>query len=106
VLLKKKPELAPYQFDPEIYDLIIIGTPVWAWSFAPPLRTFFNDHSLEDKKVALFITHQGGPGKTLANMETELPNARIIAKRDFHNEKDKISRSVSNARLWAASILK
>jgi flavodoxin len=106
VFLKKKPALLEFQLNPEDYDLIIIGTPVWAWSYAPPLRSFFADYTLAGKKVAVYATHQGGPGKTLKNMTAELPEANVIAERDFINEKNKHARAFSNARLWAAALIK
>ncbi|MDP8211607.1 MAG: flavodoxin [Candidatus Stygibacter australis] len=106
VMGKKKPKLIEYNFNPADYDLVIIGTPVWAWSFVPALRTFFGEHDLAGKKVAVYATHQGGPGKTLKNMIAEMPEASIVGERDFLNEKGKESRSLSNARLWAAELIK
>ena len=106
VFLKKKPALQEYKFNPDDYDLIIIGTPVWAWTYAPPLRTFFADHHIEGKKAVVFATHQGGPGKVLKNMSAELADASVVAERDFKNEKDKHARALSNARLWATTLLK
>ncbi len=35
----EKPKLQPYEFKTELYDRIIFGTPVWASTFAPSLRT-------------------------------------------------------------------
>ena len=46
VTFKKKPELEPYTFNASDYDLVIIGTPVWAGTFTPPLRTFINENNL------------------------------------------------------------
>ncbi len=106
VIHKKKPALQEYQFKPENYDLIMIGTPVWAWSFAPPLRTFFAENDLKDKKVALFASHQGGPGKTLKNMLAELPEAILVGERDFLNTKEKKAASLSDAKFWAGALLK
>jgi len=106
VVRKKKPELKEYQFDPADFDLIIIGTPVWAWNFTPPLRTFFAEQDLSGKKVAIYATHQGGLGKTLKNMIADMPDAIIVGERDFLNSKGKESRSLSNARLWLAELIK
>ncbi len=43
VFVKRTPKLLPYYFDVDAYDLIFIGTPVWAWHFSPALRTFLKD---------------------------------------------------------------
>ena len=39
-VMGEKPVLQPYEFSLEKYDRIILGTPVWASTFTPPVRTF------------------------------------------------------------------
>src|SRR5690606_26672866 len=46
VVMQMRPELDDLDKDPHRYDIIFLGTPVWAWSFAPPLRTFFAENEL------------------------------------------------------------
>ena len=60
VTFKKKPELEPYKFNAADYELVIIGTPVWASNFTPPLRTFFENNDLTGKKIAAIVTSAGG----------------------------------------------
>ena len=60
VTFKKKPDLEPYTFNASDYDLVIIGTPVWASNFVPPLRTFLEDNDLTGKKIAVIATSAGG----------------------------------------------
>ena len=60
VTFKKKPDLEPYAFNASDYDLVIIGTPVWASNFVPPLRTFLEDNDLSGKKIAVIATSAGG----------------------------------------------
>ena len=57
------PALKPYDFDASLYDIVIIGFPVWASRMAPPLKTFVADNleALKGKKVASFAC-QGGSG--------------------------------------------
>lgn len=55
-----KPELVEYQFDPKEYDTVIIGTPVWAGSIAPPLRSFLLSNKLKGKNVAIFLCSSSG----------------------------------------------
>ncbi|MFX0059578.1 MAG: flavodoxin family protein, partial [Candidatus Heimdallarchaeota archaeon] len=40
--MKKKPKLEEFSIDPLAYDLIFLGTPVWAWTFTPPIRSFLS----------------------------------------------------------------
>ena len=83
VLMKSKPELLPLDKDPRDYDLIFIGTPVWSFTYAPALRTFFSGVDLKNKKIALFCCHEGGMGKTLKSMESKLHGNKIIGTIDF-----------------------
>ena len=43
-VMGEKPALHPYEFNVEKYDRIILGTPVWASNFAPPIRTFIKEN--------------------------------------------------------------
>lgn len=56
--------------DPANYDLVIIGTPVWAWTMAPGVRSWLKKHGKSLKKVIFFATMGGsGDKRTFANME-------------------------------------
>ena len=57
---QESPKLMPYAFDINMYDVIILGTPIWAGTFAPPLRTFIRAQVWEGRKVALFACCSGG----------------------------------------------
>ena len=57
---QESPKLMPYVFDINKYEVIILGTPVWAGTFAPPLRTFIRAQVWEGKKVAFFACCSGG----------------------------------------------
>ncbi|RQD69640.1 MAG: flavodoxin [Tindallia sp. MSAO_Bac2] len=83
VLMKKKPEIHSLQFNPENYDTIIIGTPVWAWTYAPPIATFLSKTNLKGKNVAFFSCHGGQNGKTFQNFKDETSESRIIGEIDF-----------------------
>ena len=65
----EKPELLPLEKNINSYDFIFLGTPVWAWNYAPALKTFFSEHKIKEKKMALFCCSGGGKGKTLENMK-------------------------------------
>lgn len=63
ILTKKKIKLEPYEFRKEQYEAIIIGTPVWAGTVTPPVRTFLEAYDLSDKKVGFFACCGGGETK-------------------------------------------
>jgi flavodoxin len=54
------------------YDLVVIGTPIWAWNMANPIRSFLNKYKqdLSLKKVAFFATMgSNGDGRAFIQME-------------------------------------
>jgi flavodoxin len=69
--------IEPPACDPTEYDLVLIGTPVWADGPAPPARAFARDCGGQCKHVAFFATHWGPqPGRTfgeLAELADQLP---------------------------------
>lgn len=74
-VMGEKPKLEPYAFDASAYDLVILGGPVWAGTFAPPLRTFMaeNRNGLQGKRVAAFFCCSGGPGKVVEKFAAFCP---------------------------------
>lgn len=77
---KERPKLKTYHFNPDDYDLIILGTPIWAGTFAPPLRTFFRNNRLSGKRVALFASCSGGPvEKCFAQLEKEMSDCTVLS---------------------------
>lgn len=45
--------------DPSIYDLVVIGTPVWAWSMSSPVRAYMVANKARLPAVAFFCTLGG-----------------------------------------------
>ena len=82
-ITKAEPELHPFNVKPEDYDVIFLGTPVWAWTYAPALRTFFKKVKLKDKKVALFCCHGGGPRNFFEKFEEAVSGNTILGKVEF-----------------------
>lgn len=58
-----KADIKEVQTDLSGYDLICLGTPVWAFGPAPAMNKYLGACSgLEGKKVILFITYGSGTG--------------------------------------------
>ena len=69
------PRLEPYAFDAAAYDLVVLAGPVWASTFAPPLRTFVRDNreALAGKNFAALLCYSGGGAdKALDKLRKEL----------------------------------
>jgi len=102
VILKEKPKLMPYEFEAENYDVLFIGTPIWAWNYAPALRTFFETNSVKNKKIALFSCNGGSNGKTFENMKKELQGNEFLGEIEFFEPlSTKRDTSVELAKSWA-----
>ncbi len=67
---KKLTEIGPLKQDPARFDLVVIGTPIWAWNMAPAVRTYLSQNKGKIKSAAFFCT-QGGSGgqKTFGYMK-------------------------------------
>ncbi len=105
-VMKKKPVLVPLTHKMEDYDLIIFGTPVWAGTFAPTFNTLFSEHSLKNKKVALFCCHAGGMGKVFSNFEKSLEGNNIIDKIDIVEPiTQKLEEKLDRAKEWGQSLI-
>jgi flavodoxin len=81
-----------YKKNPQDYDTIIIGAPIWAGNPIPLLRTYLKEVDLKGKRVAFFICSQTEAYKnmfqTLAEMtpESEHIGNFGIQERRFKNE--------------------
>lgn len=83
VLLKEKPKLMPYEFKAENYDVLFIGTPIWAWNYTPALRTFFVENTIKNKKIALFSCNGGSNGKTFENIKNAIKDNEFFGEIQF-----------------------
>jgi flavodoxin len=78
-----KPPLKPLSVDINAYDLIILGTPVWAGSPTPAIASFLGKNTITGKKIALFCCHGGGKGKALDKLKAMLGGNTFIGEIDF-----------------------
>ena len=105
VVMGEKPELMPFDKNPQDYDLIFIGSPVWAFSFAPPLNTFLSNHGLKGRKVALFSSCGGTKGGTFDRMRKLLSGNTIAGEMEFiEPAKNRPGKQAETARDWAKSM--
>jgi flavodoxin len=60
VVMGIKPKLEPIKVDLKDFDVIFLGSPIWAGTYTPPIKTLLEDGILKNKKIYFFYTHQGG----------------------------------------------
>lgn len=89
---------APVARDPGTYDLVVIGTPVWAASMSSPVRSYLHRNRDRLRRVAFFCTMGGRgavrvldqmaqltekrPAGTLALLERDVRSGRADAAMD------------------------
>ena len=54
------PPLKASSINPENYDVIFLGSPVWANHISLPVKSFLAKYNLSGKRVIPFVTHSGG----------------------------------------------
>jgi len=67
---KKLTTLETVKNDPAIYDIVVIGTPIWNRTLSTPVRTYTSQYKGSFKKVALFRTAGGTGGNPFDEMES------------------------------------
>ena len=90
--VKQYPAKGVRKFDAERYDLVVICTPVWASSFAPPIKTFVkeNRRALSKKKIAGVACYAGsGADRALEKLKDFMGIRAYEAKLTLIDPKDK-----------------
>ena len=104
VVFNKKPALKPYAFDASQYDLLILGTPVWAGSPAPAIKIFLSQTKISGKKIALFVCHAGGPGKAMDKLKAELKDNTIVSEIDLHTPALNAEKAMQQIEEWVKTL--
>jgi flavodoxin len=104
-VMGEEPELINAPADLSKYDTLIIGSPVWAGTFAPPVKTFLSKNKIEGKKIALFVcSGGGGTAKCFTKFKDALKNNTFIGEADFVEPKKKPEENSKKAQKWAAGL--
>jgi len=71
------PAIQPVPIDLSDYDTIILGSPVWWYTFAPAVKTFLRDNDLSGKTIYPFATNGGWIGHTFLDFEKSCMGATV-----------------------------
>ncbi len=71
------PEIKPLNMDIASYDCIIIGSPVWWYTFAPAMKTFLSQTDLSQKLIYPFATNGGWIGHIFSDFEEICPGSTV-----------------------------
>lgn len=107
VVMGKKPDLIPFKKNLDEYDIIFVGTPIWAGTYTPPIKTLLEGNYIEGKKVAYFYSHEGGHKKAVAKAQAVIEQKNtFIGAKDFKNPKKNMESSSQEARSWAEEVMR
>lgn len=82
--LKKLTIIEKTRKHPCMYDVVVIGTPVWNNTMSTPIRTYISQYREHFKKVAFFCTQDGSESAAIKDMEIlcgEKPIASLKLRR-------------------------
>lgn len=105
--MSQTPELESYSVSIEDFDLIILGSPVWAWTLAPPIRSFVEKERsrLQNKPLALFMSAGGDGIKAMQRFQAYLKGFQIKNTVMFHDPKlRRTPEQIEKAKNWAKSL--
>ena len=72
------PEIKDINIDLDLYDTIIIGTPVWWYRSAPVIRAFLKKYDLSNKIIIPYATNAGWLGKTFNEIKSLCSNSKVV----------------------------
>jgi len=94
-----------FEKSPEAYDLIVVGTPVWAGNVTPAVRSYLSSQRLDGKKLAFFCTG-GGKAKLFEDMTGLTPKAAVLGSLSLAPEEVKRDRCLDKVKEFADSLRK
>lgn len=105
VLFGETPQLVNERIDLSKYDTVIIGTPIWAGSFAPPIKSFITQYQMKGKRIGLFACHGGGGAKKcFSKLREAYPENQFIGEIAFLEPRKNPQESVNEAAKWASEL--
>jgi flavodoxin len=101
---KRLTDIEEIRMDPSLYDIVIVGTPVWAFTMAPAIRTYLTENKDRFKDLAFFCT-QGSSGssqtfKDMGAVAGKRPRAsfeataREVVKKEFVPKAEKFIENI------------
>jgi flavodoxin len=76
-------EIEPSENESDNYDLILLGTPIWAGNPTPAIRTYIKRHKNNFKKIGLLVTSKGGKNQPVFDELIKASGKTPIAKIGF-----------------------
>jgi len=78
-MLRRGARIAEMKRDPRDYDLVVIGTPIWAGTMSTPVRSFLQTYGRQLHSVAFFCTHGDGKAEPLFSEMTSMCGKKPVS---------------------------
>ena len=62
------------------YDLVVVGTPIWAGQPTPAVTTYLKKNDLAGKKVAVFFSQGGKKPRGIESIKALVPNSNYLGE--------------------------
>lgn len=98
------PAIQPIDENIEDYDTIILGSPVWWYTFAPAVHTFLKEYPLTGKTVYPFATNGGWIGHTFADFEKLCVGAAVKQGINIRFDEEVLRTPENEIKRWANEI--
>lgn len=98
------PEIKPMNINMSDYDTIVLGTPVWWYTYAPAVKTFLDENDFSGKTVYAFATNGGWIGHTFNDVERECTGAEIKPDLNIRFDEERLVTPESEIYDWINKI--
>jgi flavodoxin len=104
-MLGRETKISATAKSPDLYDLIVVGTPVWFTRPTPAIRTYLKQNSLAGKRVAVFCTNDGsGAEKAVEKTKELLPNSTLAEHLVVTKLRDNKAEAENKISMWCSKL--
>ncbi len=98
------PAIKPLSIDLSKYDTIILGTPVWWYTFAPAMHTFLKSQNWNGKTIYPFATNGGWIGHTFKDFKNICTGAEMKSGLNVRFDEATLRTSMKDIENWIHNI--
>ena len=98
------PKIKPVDVNLAQYDTIILGTPVWWYTFAPAMHTFLKSQDWKGKTVYPFATNGGWIGHTFEDFQSACQGADVKKGMNIRFDETTLRTSKKDIEKWIDTI--
>lgn len=94
------PKLKDFSIDISGYDTVFLGTPVWWYTYAPAIKTLFEQHDFQAKRIYPFVTNGGWIGHTFKDIEKNCRHASVQTGINIRFEEHTLITPIQEIQAW------